>query len=241
MRVDLNADLGEGEPWARTRALLRIVTSANIACGGHAGAVGSMERTVAAAAAAGVRVGAHPGLADGFGRGAADVDPEALRLLLLQQVGTLERIARRAGVRLHHVKLHGALYHAADARPDLADAFLGTLVRWFPRVRVYARPGGAVASRAPDHGARVWAEGFADRGYRSDGSLVPRGESGALLARPAEVADRIAGWRKGGGVRAVDGAMLPLAVRTWCVHGDTPGAVAMARAARGELGTSRRM
>src|SRR5688500_18309234 len=116
MRFDLNCDLGEGEPRARTEALMRVITSANVACGGHAGDLASMERCVALAKKFKVRLGAHPGTADraGFGRGELKITPAELELLLLQQVGTLERIARAHGVKLHHIKLHGALYHATE-------------------------------------------------------------------------------------------------------------------------------
>src|SRR5256885_15204701 len=120
MKVDLNCDLGEGESVAKTRALMRSITSANVACGGHAGDVRSMETSVRLARQYGVRLGAHPGLPSQFGRGIVKLSPAQLELLLLHQIGALERIARFHHVKLHHIKLHGSLYHAADADPALA-------------------------------------------------------------------------------------------------------------------------
>ncbi len=240
MRLDLNCDLGEGEPAARTRALMRWITSANIACGGHAGTVRSMDACLRWAKAAGVRAGAHPGMAGGFGRDERPIGAEALELLLLQQVGALMRIAADLGVRLHHIKLHGALYHQVDRDAHLARAYLDVVRRRFPGLRVYARAGGGVVGQARRAGVRVWEEAFADRAYRETGELVPRGEPGAVLEGVRPMQERLGGLRDGHGVLANTGAWVPLTVRTVCVHSDTPDSVRIARLAAGILGLARR-
>lgn len=231
MMWDVNCDLGEGEPPPRTRALLAHVTSVNLACGGHAGDAATMERITRLAVARGLRLGAHPGWPDRAGRGRADVAPRPAEFLtlLLQQVGALETVARRLGGALHHIKLHGALYHATDREPALADAYVRAMRRWWPGLAIFVRAGGATAGCARRLGVPVWEEAFLDRGYRRDGSLVPRGEPGALL--PArDVPSRLAQLALGH-VVAVDGARVPVRADTLCVHADSPGAPAIARAA----------
>lgn len=232
-RVLLECDLGEGEPPENTRALMRWIDAANIACGGHAGDAASMERCVSLAKRAGVLVGAHPGpwSRAEMGRGGFDIGEEALELLLLQQVGALEAIARAKGARLHHVKLHGSLYHAADADPALARRYLTTVRRFWPGAAVIARAGGLVHRLARRAGVRALGEAFADRGYRADGTLVPRGEPGALLTDPAAVAARVARLVREGVLEAETGASVPVEASALCVHGDSPGAPALARAA----------
>jgi UPF0271 protein len=218
--MKLNADLGEGEPPARTRALLRLVDLANIACGGHAGTAASMYLAIEWAGEEGVKVGAHPGLATDFGRGSGEVTPEMLALLLVQQVGGFAAMCRVAGARLHHVKLHGALYHAVEASPLLAQVYVETMAGIFPRAAIVALAGGRVVAAAKAAGVRALAEVFAERGYRADGSLVPRGEPGDLIADPRVVAKRV-----------------PLLHGdTICVHADSPNAVRIARAVRKVLG-----
>ena len=184
MKLDLNCDLGEGEPLSRTRSLMRWVTSANVACGGHAGDLPTMEACVRFAKQHGVRLGAHPGLwnRNDFGRDRAPLTPDGFELLFLQQVGALERVAHANGVRIHHIKLHGALYHASEEDEALAPCYAAVVKRFWPRARIYARAGGHVASVARRAGLVVWEEAFADRGYRGDGTLVPRTEPNALLA-----------------------------------------------------------
>src|SRR5438093_1543012 len=147
MKLDLNCDLGEGEPGPRTRALMRWITSANVACGRHAGDLPTMESCVRLAKQFGVRLGAHPGTASrgDFGRAPVEVGADELELLLLEQVGALERLARAAGVRLHHIKLHGALYHASEASDVVARRYLRSVRRWWPRSVPYVRAGGTVA------------------------------------------------------------------------------------------------
>jgi UPF0271 protein len=221
---DLNCDLGEGEPWTRTEALLARVTSANVACGGHAGDEATLARVLAAGRRLGVRSGAHPGSPGEFGRGSGAVSAEALRSLLDEQLSRFSRAAQAAGVPAHHLKLHGQLYGAANADPGLAAVTLDALRRHLPGAVLYAPPAGALADQAADWGLGLWPEGFADRGYRDDGTLVPRNEPGAVWTDPERVTERIRVWRQTGRVQTASGGWLALPVRTWCVHGDTPGA-----------------
>ena len=229
---DLNCDLGEGEPWVRTRALLRQVTSANVACGGHAGDALTMERVVVEAKALGVRLGAHPGVPGAFGRGEVTLSPQQLQTLVLQQVGALDLLARRHGSRLHHIKLHGALYHAVESDNALGRAYVEAVARWFPKVTIYSRAGGLVLTLAHKAGITAWAEGFIDRAYRADGQLVPRNQDGALLTRTREITERLREWRQTGGWKSLEGPWIAVPAQTLCLHGDTPGAVALARAIR---------
>jgi UPF0271 protein len=212
----LNADLGEHEPVSRTRALMGLVDMANIACGGHAGSIVTMTRAVRLALACGVKIGAHPGTAAEFGRGEADVSPEELALLVLQQTAALASIAAKDGARLHHIKLHGALYHATEKSPALAGAYIQTIEEFFPMLRVVALAGGRVAKLA---GRRAMTEVFAERGYRPDGTLVPRGEAGAIISDPREVLERLPSLRGD----------------TICIHADSPNALRIARAVRAAL------
>jgi UPF0271 protein len=231
MRLDLNCDLGEGEPPARTRALMRCITSANVACGGHAGTLETMNLCARLARDADVRLGAHPGPWNrgDFGRAPATFSPEELEMILLHQVSALEQVARAASVPLHHVKLHGALYHACDANEAMARRYLKLVARWWPGAKVYARCGGRVARLGPRAGVEVWGEAFLDRGYQEDGLLVPRSEPGALLEDPGQVGIRLRSLLERRGVLTVSGRRLPLVPRTVCLHGDTPGAEKLAR------------
>lgn len=229
--ADLNSDLGEGESPLRTRALMRVVTSANVACGGHAGTVESMDRCVRLCAEFSVRLGAHPGLPGAFGRGSAGVGPEELETLVLQQVSALMRIAKSRKRRVHHVKLHGALYHATEQDPALTAAYVGTVVRWFPGLRILALAGGRVVAAARASGLPVWEEAFVDRGYREDGSLVPRGLPGAMITEASAVRRRIREVGCGRGIETETGRRWPLHPQSWCVHADTPAAPTLARAA----------
>ena len=225
MNPDLNCDLGEGEPWRVTQALLTQVTSANVACGGHAGDDATMRAVLTEARVRGVRVGAHPGMPGGFGRGELKVTSAELDVLLQEQIRKLARWAKETAVWLTHVKLHGSLYDAVDRDPELAEVTLRRVWEEVPGGVMFAPASGCLSRLAKSCGVLVWAEGFADRGYRDDGSLVPRGEPGALLTDPVQVSDRIRDWRETGKITTAGGHRLALPVRTWCVHGDTPGAV----------------
>lgn len=185
----------------------------------------------------GVRLGAHPGpwSKSDFGRGALQLTPDEFELLLLQQVSALERIAREEGARLHHLKLHGALYHASEADAALGGCYVEAVRRWWPGCIIYARAGGAVAKRARNRGLKVWEEAFADRAYRADGSLVPRGEPGAVLSDGDEVLRRVRLMRSRGEMISDSITLLRLSPQTICVHSDTTGAVALARALSRDL------
>jgi 5-oxoprolinase (ATP-hydrolysing) subunit A len=232
MKLDLNCDLGEGEPLARTRALMRRITSANVACGGHAGDARSMRACVRLAKQSGVKLGAHPGpwsRAD-RGRGLVRIAADELELLLLQQVGALEKIAISERVRLNHIKLHGALYHAVESDPVLARAYVRCVALHWPKVKIYALAGGRVVSAAQGQGVPCLAEGFADRAYMADGRLVPRTEPGAVLSNVAESVLRVGDLLAGRGLTTRDGRRLALRVETVCVHSDSPHALRLVRA-----------
>ena len=225
MRPLLNVDGGEldDEP-LELYALADVV---HVACGGHAGDDASMDRVTRACASAGTRVGAHPSYDDreGFGRRARDVAPEELTASVAAQCSRLRAIAARAGVTLASVKPHGALYHAAHASDPLARAFIEGVVRSLgSAVAIVGLAGGALETAAREAGMPFQREAFADRGVRADGSLVPRGEPGALVVDPAIATART---RELAASERVD---------TLCVHGDTPGAVVIARAVRDALG-----
>jgi UPF0271 protein len=228
--LDLNADLGEGfGRWALTddAALLDVVTSANVACGFHAGDAVTMRRVAELAAERGVAVGAHVGYRDlaGFGRRAMAVPAEELAADVLYQLGALDACCRAAGTAVRYVKPHGALYNAPDA--ETAGAVV-TGVRTFGELPVLCLPGSPLATAAAEAGLATVPEGFADRAYAADGTLVPRGDTGAVIADPAAVAERCVAFARG----------EIAAVRSVCVHGDSPEAVAAARACREALETA---
>ena len=232
MKPDLNADLGEHEPPERTAALMRHVTSANIACGGHAGTPETMRRAVGLARAHGVRIGAHPGLAADFGRGGALPDEAAFSDLLRRQTSALREVA---GGALHHVKLHGSLYHATEQQPRLREAFVRFVAEMDASVVVYALSGGATVAAARAAGLTAWDEVFADRAYLPTGALVPRGEPGAVLHAADAVAERVRRFARGEPIAAADGTPLRLPARTICLHGDSPQSEELAAAARAAL------
>jgi 5-oxoprolinase (ATP-hydrolysing) subunit A len=235
--MDLNADLGERfDSWRQgdDEALLSVVTTAHIACGFHSGDATTMLETVSAAVRFGVAVGAHPSYLDraGFGRRPMDVDPRQVRADVLYQIGALDGIARAAGGRVRSVKAHGALYNrmATDVPCALAVA---EATRDFDDSMWLVVPAGSPAVEvARSAGLRVAEEAFCDRRYTGAGALVPRGETGALITDPAEAARRAV--RLGGDheVDTTDGAPLHLWPTTLCVHGDTPGAAAVAGTVR---------
>ncbi len=235
--IDLNCDLAEGEPAARTRALMGLITSANVACGshvgGHAGDLASMTHAVRLAAEFGVHLGAHPGPAGDFGRGSVTVTPETLTTQMVQQVTALATVAATAGVPLHHIKLHGAWYHASEADPAIAHAYLSAVQQHFPNCALYALSGGRVAQLGHALGMTVFAEIFADRAYRPDGTLVPRKELGAVLTDPAAAVARLLHWSATGQMACADGRWVKLRGDTVCVHGDGPHAPDLLRRLQG--------
>jgi UPF0271 protein len=231
MKLDLNCDLGEGESPAHTRALMRWITSANVACGGHAGDLKTMEACVRAAKQYQVRLGAHPGpwSRTDFGRGPVAVSPDELELLLLQQVGALERLARAQGQPLHHIKLHGALYHATERHTALAQRYVGVVGQWWPSVKIYALAQGQVARLAKRPRLEVWEEAFVDRAYRDDGSLLPRSEPNAMLTTVNQITKRVTTLLANHEVTTVSGQRRHLSPRTLCLHSDTPRAASLAK------------
>src|SRR5688572_4484388 len=160
IRYDISCDLGEGEPVRKTKELMQHITSANIACGGHAGTLRSMSLAVREALAAGVNIGAHPGLIDreNFGRGDLKISTEMFETLLVQQISALQTVAAAEGEKLHHVKLHGALYHCTDANAAFRRTFISVMQRFWPRVIVFARAGAKTAAAATEAGLTVWPE-----------------------------------------------------------------------------------
>ena len=232
--IDLNADLGEG--MAGDADLLAVVSSCSVACGGHAGDAVSMARTLRAARAANVAAGAHPSYPDreGFGRVSLDLDKASLRAALTTQVAALRGVAARESATLVHLKPHGALYNDAARRGDLAALIATLTAELLPGAALIGPPSSALEDAARARGVRFLAEGFADRAYRADGTLVPRAEPGAVIGgaeRPAR-AVRLATT---GALEAVTGEIVSLPVGTICLHGDSPDAGAAARAVRAAL------
>ncbi|MFN8126411.1 MAG: 5-oxoprolinase subunit PxpA [Candidatus Nanopelagicales bacterium] len=232
MAIDLNADLGEltGSDGVRAdAALIEIVSSVNVATGGHAGDRQSMTRVCRAAAAARVTVGAHVSYPDraGFGRVSLDIPAAVLRRSLTAQLTELSIVAESVGAPVRYVKPHGALYHDAARDPGLADLLLDVAAG--AGIGVLTLPGRTLQVRARAAGVAAFAEGFADRAYRSDGTLQPRDQPGAVLHDPSLVRDRVVALARGESIDAVDGRVA-LTVDSICLHGDTPGAIALARA-----------
>ncbi|MCL2516072.1 MAG: LamB/YcsF family protein [Microbacteriaceae bacterium] len=238
--IDLNCDLGEGfGAWAMgdDAALLELVTSANVACGFHAGDPQIMLATCRLAAERGVAVGAHVAYHDlhGFGRRPLPLTPDELFADVVHQLGALQAAARAAGTRVGYVKPHGALYNVAVVDAVQADAVARACAAVDPGLAVLALPGSELLRAASAHGLVPVAETFADRAFRPDGTLVPRGLPGAVLHDPDEIAARVVRLVTEGRVAAVDGSELAVDARSVCVHGDTPGAVAIARRVRSAL------
>jgi UPF0271 protein len=238
--IDLNCDMGESfGAWTmgQDEALLDLVTSANIACGFHAGDPPTMLRTARMAAAKGVALGAHPSLPDlqGFGRRTMAITPEEARGLILYQVGALDACARAAGTRLHHVKPHGALYNMAARDRALADAIAGAVRDFDPSLILMGLSGSHSIKAGRDAGLKCASEVFADRGYEADGSLSPRGEPGAMITDEAVATSRVLRMVLEGVVQCRTGADVAIQADTVCIHGDQPGALVFARRLRGAL------
>lgn len=238
--IDLNSDLGESfGTWnlGDDEAMLALVTSANIACGFHAGDPSTLRRVCQAAADRGVTIGAHVSYPDlvGFGRRFIDIDPAELRDAVLYQLGALDGFAQVAGTGVAYVKPHGALYHACSTHPDQARAVAEAAHEYDPSMAVLGAPGSTLLAVADTLGMEPVGEAFADRGYLANGRLVPRTEPGAVISDPAAVAARAVSIAVDHQVMAVDGSMVAVRARSICIHGDTPGAVAMAGAVRAAL------
>lgn len=240
MTIDLNSDLGEGFgswPMGDDDAMLAVVTSANVACGFHAGDPRSIHATVAAAARRGVRVGAHVSYPDlvGFGRRDMDLSHDELMTDIIYQIGALQALAHSVGTRVSYVKPHGALYNRIAHDEAQAAAVIDALLAVDDDLPLLALAGSPIIAQAQAAGLGTVAEAFADRAYEADGSLMSRRNPGSVLHDPQLVAERMVRLVREGTVESVDGTLVSIPVDSICVHGDSPGAVAMARAVREQL------
>jgi len=240
MQIDLNGDVGESfgaYEIGHDAALIPILTSVNIACGFHAGDPGVMRATVALAREHGTAVGAHPGFPDlvGFGRREMKATPRDVEDLVAYQIGALAGIAAAQGVRLRHVKPHGALYNMAARDMDLADAIARAIATVDSSLKLFGLPGSQSLEAAQRRHVQAVSEAFADRAYRRDGKMVPRHEPGAVIHDEAIVVSRAVSIARDRTVIAADGTPVPLDVQTICVHGDTPGAAVLASRIRQAL------
>ena len=240
MKIDINADLGESFGAYRIgmdRELMAHISSANIACGFHAGDPLVMEETLRLAGEAGVAVGAHPGYPDlqGFGRRNMDLPPRELKAMVKYQIAALSGMARAAGLSLQHVKAHGALYNMASKDETLAQALAEAVKEIDPELILLAPAGSCMSLAGKKLGLKTAAEVFADRAYRADGSLAPRSLPGAVIHDPAEVVARGVEMVLSGRVRTIDGSCLDLQADSVCVHGDNPAAVSLAEALKKAL------
>ena len=236
--IDLNVDLGEGGN--EDAALIALASSANIACGGHAGDVSTMRAAIEAALAAGVSIGAHPGYEDRehFGRRALDLPPGEVTASVRQQIARLRKIAASLGAEIQHVKPHGALYLQANRNATLAEAVVEGVRRCLPGTAFYVPPGGELAKAGQKAGLRVVPEGFVDRGYAETGDLLPRNKPGAMIEDlPTAIAqaENIALHQQ---VTSISGKPIPLPAATLCLHGDNIHATETLRAVRTALQTA---
>lgn len=232
LSVDLNADLGEGA--GHDHELLGLISSANIACGWHAGDANLMRTSMLAARERGVEVGAHPSFDDreNFGRREMSLGPEEIFTLVRAQVSAFHEAAHSLGIRPQHVKPHGALYNMAARSEEMADAIVRAMRAVDPDLILFAPAASALSRAAESNDLAVAREVFADRNYLPDGSLVPRSHPEALLHDPEEAADRVFRMLRDDKVRAIDGSDVTVKADTICVHGDTPDAVKFALALR---------
>lgn len=238
--IDLNADLGEttaGNPVADDKAMLDMVSSANVATGFHAGDPHSIAGTLKAAAAAGVTVGAHPGYNDPavFGRRFIDYDAAQLADEVTYQIGALDALARANGTKVSYVKPHGAMYNAIVHHQAQAEAVIAG-IKAFGDLPVMLLPGGVAVDVAEKSGLTVIREAFADRNYNPDGTLVSRREANAVLHDPADVVARVLEVAESGSITAIDGSVLQVDAQSVCTHGDSPGSVELLRGVVSELG-----
>jgi len=241
MRIDLNADAGESfGPWTlgADEALCEIVTSISLACGFHAGDPVVLRGTLQLARRAGVSVGAHPSYPDrqGFGRRVMQLSPRELEAMVLYQVAAVAGMSRAEGLRLRHVKPHGALFHLVMRDDEAADVFVRAVRSCDPDLCLVGHGGSALARAGQRAALRFVSEAYMDRTYEADGSLTSRADAGALITDPLQAAAQALDITMRGCVRTRDGSReLPVAAETLCVHGDTPGAPAIARAVREAL------
>jgi 5-oxoprolinase (ATP-hydrolysing) subunit A len=237
IQIDLNSDLGESfGRWSlgADAALMRSITSANVACGYHAGDPGVMRETIRMARDMRVAVGAHPGFPDlvGFGRRNLSASPQEVEDFVLYQIGALAAIAAAEGVRLQHVKAHGALYNMAIRDRALADAIARAVASFDPTLILFGLPGTELLRAGEAAALPIAAEGFADRSYEADGSLTPRAKPAAVIHDPEEVVARAVRMARDRVVTAADGRDIPMPIQTICTHGDTPGSHELTRLLR---------
>ncbi len=240
MRVDLNCDMGESYGAyviGNDAAVLPHVTSINVACGFHGGDPGVMQRTVHAAVAHGVAIGAHPGLPDliGFGRREMSVTAQDVYDMTVYQIGALQAVATAGGTTLQHVKPHGALYNMAAINPPLADAIARAVRDVDRRLILLGLSGSALLSAGSALGLRTASEVFADRNYQADGTLVPRSQANALIHDADAAVAHVVGMVRAHEVTAVDGTVVPVVAHSICIHGDAPGAALFAERIRSAL------
>lgn len=240
MRIDLNADLGEGfGPWAMgdDAGMMDIVTSANIACGGHAGDPETMFKALTEARDKGVSVGAHPGFPDlaGFGRRIIPMSPDEIARSCAAQIGALTSVAALVGVPVGYVKPHGALANLAARDRTVADAIVAAVQKIDPSLAMLAISGTEGERAAKAAGAPVYSEIFADRGYLASGQLVPRGQTGDMIHDPDEASNRLISFLETGHMPVVDGDPIKLEAHSICIHGDSAGALDMARTLHARL------
>ena len=238
--IDLNCDLGEGfGAWTLgdDEALLAVVTSASIACGFHAGDPAIMRRLCRTAAASGIAIGAHVGYRDliGFGRRRIEIAPQDLINDLIYQIAALDGFARVTGTRVGYVKPHGALYNTIATEPVYARALAEAVRLYDPELHVLGLAGAPGLSEVAATGLKTVAEAFADRAYTPEGHLVPRTEPGSVIHDADLIADRCTRLARTGEVESIDGTTVRISAQTICVHGDTPGAVAIAEHVRAAL------
>jgi len=240
MQIDLNGDVGESfgaYEIGHDAALIPVLTSANVACGFHAGDPGVMRATVALAREHGTAVGAHPGFPDlaGFGRREMNVSADDAEHLVLYQIAAVAGVAAADGIKLQHVKPHGALFNMAMRDATLAAAVARAVAAFERSLIVFGLPGSELLKAARAEGLRAVAEVFADRAYEDDGNLVSRKKPGAVLHDPKAIADRVVRMVQDDAVVSVTGKVIKMRTDTVCIHGDTPGAVDIARGVRQAL------
>lgn len=240
MRIDLNADLGESfGPWpmGQDEALMTSITSANIACGFHAGDPSVMRRTIVLAQRHGVALGAHPGFPDlvGFGRRELQATPEEVEDLVLYQLSALAGVASVHGVRLQHVKPHGALYNMAARDRTLADAIASAVAKFDSSLILFGLPNSELLRAGEAAGLRIAAEAFADRAYEPDGSLASRRKPGSVIDDATAVVARAVRMVREREAVATNGSTISIHAETLCLHGDTPGSADLARRIRAAL------
>ncbi|MCY1676487.1 LamB/YcsF family protein [Pseudarthrobacter sp. SL88] len=238
--IDLNSDVGESfGRWTLgdDAAMFSSVSSANVACGFHAGDPSVIRRTCRTAAEAGVVIGAHVGYRDlaGFGRRFLDISPSELADDVVYQIGALQALAAAEGTTVRYVKPHGGLYNAIVSHTAQARAVVDAVKSVDPGLPIMGLPGSEVLRLAEEAGLRAVTEAFADRAYNPDGTLVSRAQQGAVLHDPAEVAEHVLRMATEQSVRTIDGSILKIRAESICVHGDSPGAVAMATAVKSAL------